>query len=108
MIKVFLYGNFMKDYKYNQYYLAGHTFLGSGSVEGFRAYILGSLYGIIPEQEGRVKGEVYEIDEKTLTKLDFFHNLGTTFKRDIVDVELDDGQALQAETYIWNGAVCQD
>ena len=105
MFKVFVYGNFIKDHKYNQYYLQGKTLLGKGSIEEYRAYILGSLYGAIPENGGRVQGEVYEIDQAALAKLDFLHNLGTTFSRSIVDVKMENGETLQAETYIWNGGV---
>jgi gamma-glutamylaminecyclotransferase len=105
MIKVFVYGSFMRNGRYHQHYLQGKTFLGKGIIEGYKEYILGGLSGILPEKGERVQGEVYEIDPASLAKLDFFQNYGTAFSRGIVDVELSNGEPLPAEAYIWNGSV---
>lgn len=105
MIKVFVYGSLVKDSRYHQHYLQGKTFLGKGFIEGYKKYILGGVHGAIPEEGERVQGELYEIDPAALDKLDFFHNFGTAFTRRIIDVELENGETLQAETYIWNGSV---
>lgn len=105
MIKVFVYGSLMSNRRYHQYYLQGQTFLGKGFIEGYKQYILGGLNGVLLEQGERVQGEVYEIDPATLAKLDFLQNNDTHFTRSIVDVELENGETLPAETYIWSGSV---
>jgi gamma-glutamylcyclotransferase (GGCT)/AIG2-like uncharacterized protein YtfP len=61
------------------------------------------LDGILPEKGEHVQGEVYEVDPAALAKLDFLHNNGTVFTRRIVDVELENGETLQVDAYIWNG-----
>jgi len=105
MIKVFVYGSFMRNGRYHQHYLQGTTFLGDGFIEGYKKYILGGLSGILPEEGERVQGEVYEIEPAKLAKLDFFQNYGTTFTRGMVDVKLGNGATLPAEAYIWTGSV---
>lgn len=105
MTKVFVYGSLIQGARYHQYYLQGKTFLGKAFIEGYKKYILGGVHGILPNNGGKVQGEVYEIDQSTLAKLDFFHNVGNGFTRSIVDVELENGETLQVETYIWNGSV---
>lgn len=98
-----MYGSFMTGGRYHQYYLQGKTFLGKGFINGYKKYILGGLHGIFPEKGERVQGEVYEVDPAALAKLDFLHNIGTHFTRGIVDVDLENGETLQTEAYIWNG-----
>jgi len=102
MIKVFVYGSLMTGCHYHQYYLQSQTFLGKGFINEYKKYILGGLHGILPDKGERVQGEVYEVDQKALAKLDFLHNNGTFFTRRIVDVELENGETLQADAYIWN------
>jgi gamma-glutamylcyclotransferase (GGCT)/AIG2-like uncharacterized protein YtfP len=103
MIKVFVYGTLMTKGHYHRHYLQGKTFLGKGFINEYKKYILGGLHGILPEKGERVQGEVYEVDPAALAKLDFLHNYGTMFTRKIIDVELENGETLQADTYIWNG-----
>lgn len=105
MIQIFVYGSFMTKCRYNQYYFQGQKLLGHGHLDGYKQYIFGGLSGIVPTAGERVAGEVYEIDPKTLAKLDFFHNLDTAFTRKMVDVNLDNGESMKAEAYIWNGSV---
>ncbi|MGI5921225.1 MAG: gamma-glutamylcyclotransferase family protein [Syntrophomonadaceae bacterium] len=104
MTKVFVYGSLTTGRHYHQYYLQGKAFLGKGFINEYKRYILGGgLEGILPEKGERVPGEVYEVDAAALAKLDFLHNYGTLFSRKIVDVEMTNGDTLQAEAYVWNG-----
>lgn len=103
MTTVFVYGSLTTNRKYHQYYLQGKPFLGKGFLNDYKKYILGGLDGILPEKGEQVQGEVYEVDQAALAKLDFFHNIGTMFNRKIVDVKMDNGESLQAEAYIWKG-----
>jgi len=106
--KYFIYGaSFSEKGRYHQYYLQGNTFLGQGSIEGYHRYILGGIDGIIPEEGGKVQGDVYDIDQATISKLDFLFNYDTKFRKEVVDVKLENGETLQAEAYVWNGAVAK-
>lgn len=101
MIRIFVYGRFVTGGHYHQHYLQGQTFLGKGFVEGYKKYILGGLYGILPVMGERVQGEVYAVDSAALAKLDFLHS-STVFTKKAVDVELENGETLQAEAYVMN------
>lgn len=106
MNKVFVYGSLMKGGHYHQHYLGGRTFLGQGFVNEYKKYIVGGgLDGILPAKGERVQGEVYEIDDSALAKLDFLHNNDALFTKAIVDVELENGEILQANAYILKGSV---
>jgi len=105
VIKVFVYGGFTTNGRYHQYCLQGKTFLGKGYLEGYKKYILGGLHGILPENGERVQGEVYEIDAAALARLEFIQNYGNKFTRRMVDVEMENGEHIPAEAYIWDGAV---
>ncbi|MEQ8201902.1 MAG: gamma-glutamylcyclotransferase family protein [Syntrophomonadaceae bacterium] len=100
MIRYFAYGSFLTGCRYHQHYLQGQKFLGKGSIEGYQKYIFGGLHGIYPHPGGRVKGEVYDIDPTALHKLEFIHG---NFTRGPVEVEMENGDTLQADTFIWNG-----
>lgn len=106
MTKVFVSGSLATKGRYNQYYLQGQgkTFLGIGFLNDYKRYILGGLDGIFSEKGERVKGEVYEVDSKALNKLDFFHN-NYSISRRVIEVEMENGETLQAEAYICNGYV---
>jgi len=103
MIKVFVYGSLITGGRYHQHYLQGQKLQGNGFINEYKKYILGGLNGAFPVKGERVQGEVYEVEPAALAKLDFLHNNGTMFTRKIVDVELENGETLQADTYIWNG-----
>ena len=105
MIKVFVYGTFMRNGRYHQYYLQGKTFLGQGFIEGYKQYNLGGLYGMVPEKGERVLGELYEIDPATLAKLDFFQSSDNHFIRSTYAVALENGASTPAEAYMWTGSV---
>lgn len=105
MTKVFVYGSLVTGSRYHQYYLQGKTFLGKGFVEGYKKYVLGGLDGARPEQGKYLQGELYEVDSAALAKLDFLHSHNPLFAKKAVAVKLENGETLQAETYIWNGEV---
>ncbi|MEN6348127.1 MAG: gamma-glutamylcyclotransferase family protein, partial [Syntrophomonas sp.] len=92
MVKVFVYGGLMTKGRYHQHYLQGKTFLGKGFINGYKEYILGGLRAAYPEEGERIQGEVYEVDQTALAKLDFLHTNCTHFTRRIVDVEMENGE----------------
>lgn len=106
MSRYFIYGaSFSEKGRYYQYYLQGNTFLGRGVIEGYHKYILGGIDGILPEEGEQVQGEVYELDQTAVSRLDFLFNYDTKFRKEFVDVKMENGETLQAQAYVWNGAV---
>ncbi len=104
MSKVFVYGRFMTGGHYHQYYLQGQALLGKGWVEGYKKYVMGGgLDAILPQTGERTQGEVYEVDQRTIDKLDFLHLNITRFVKGKVEVALDTGETLAAEAYIMKG-----
>lgn len=102
MDKVFVYGTLMKGYKYHMDYLAQSEFLGKGEITGFALYAVTSSYpGILPECGERVKGEVYEVDQETLKRIDDLEDEGSLYLRKQVEV-LVQGEAVFGWVYIWN------
>jgi gamma-glutamylcyclotransferase (GGCT)/AIG2-like uncharacterized protein YtfP len=105
MNKIFVYGAFMTNGRYYEHYIKGNKFVGKGYIEGYTRYFLGGLHGILPEDGKQVPGEVYESDPAMLAKMNHLLNNGTVFTRKMVDVVMENGETLQAETYIWTGSV---
>jgi len=63
---VFVYGTLMRKRSNNKYYLEDSSFLGIGSIQGYALYDLGSYPGIRQEKNECTKGEVFEVDDKTV------------------------------------------
>jgi gamma-glutamylcyclotransferase (GGCT)/AIG2-like uncharacterized protein YtfP len=103
MKRVFVYGTLLSGC-YNHGCLWGQQCLGAGSITGFALYNLGGYPGTIPALEEEVLGEVYEVDENTLVRLDRLEGNGWLYNRRSVEAVVK-GMTLDAGVYVWNGAV---
>jgi gamma-glutamylcyclotransferase (GGCT)/AIG2-like uncharacterized protein YtfP len=104
MIRIFVYGSLMKNCYNHDYYLQGQKYLGQAILFGYALYNLGSFPGIIPDQEGKVRGEVYEIDDSTLARLDILEGNGSLYIRQTAQVWIKE-EAVHAKVYVWKGEV---
>ena len=104
MIKVFVYGTLMRNGHNHQYYLQGQKYLGQAILSGYALYNLGSYPGVVADETGLVLGELYEIDLKTLRRLDILEGNGSLYIRQPVEVQIQD-ETVEAEVYVWNGEV---
>lgn len=95
----------MKERSNHQYYLNDSIFLGSELIQGYALYDLGSYPGIISEKNECIKGEVYEVDDKTIARLDRLKGEGFLYTRGRVKVEMDNGSLEDAYVYMWNGSI---
>ncbi len=93
--------------RYNQYFLGGKTPLAKAVAGGYKRYIFGALDSMAVEADGSVQGEVYEVDETALKKMDFFVNNGNTINRQTVEVELETGEVIEAYAYVWGGIIAK-
>lgn len=81
--------------------------VGTGEIVG-RLYEAGSYPAAVPDDDGRVRGEVYRLREpaRSLPVLDRYE--GRTpdgeglYRREEVDVRMDDGESLTAWVYFYN------
>ena len=102
---VFVYGKLMRGRSNHKYYLEDSCFLGIGSIQGYALYELGSYPGIRQEENECTKGEVFEVDDKTMSRLDSLEGEGSLYIRKVLKVEMSNGLVQEAHAYIWNGSV---
>jgi len=101
MLKVFVYGTLISGHINHSYYLSKSKFLGEAELAGYAMYSVSSFPGIVSETFGKVKGEVYSVNEKTLRKLDSLEGEGSLYNRKMVDIKLNN-ETIQGFVYIWN------
>ena len=81
--------------------------VGDGEIRG-KLYRAGPYPAAVPAEEGRVRGEVYRLEapERSLPVFDRYEGCAPDgeglYRREEVDVELDDGGALTAWAYFYN------
>jgi len=102
---VFVYGTLMRDRSNHKYYLEDSSFLGIGSIKGYALYDLGSYPGIRKDENECTRGEVFEVDDKTMSRLDKLEGEGFLYIRKVLKVEMGNGLVQDAYAYIWNGSV---
>ena len=76
--------------------LLGARFIGCGWVNGFKMVAGRVPYAL--RGRGRVRVEVYEVEDDKVPILDFYES---GYVRREVDVEMDDGGVVRAQMYVW-------
>lgn len=66
---LFVYGTLMKGER-NHYYLKGCKFVGEAIIKNYELLEVHDYPGMVPSQNGKVRGEVYLIDNQTKKALD--------------------------------------
>ncbi len=94
MVKVFVYGTLKKGFSLN-YLLANSIFIGEASLNGYDMYSLTS-FPFITKGKGKVYGEVYEVSEDLLKRLDMIEG---GYVRKEVEVEIL-GKKMKVYTYV--------
>jgi gamma-glutamylcyclotransferase (GGCT)/AIG2-like uncharacterized protein YtfP len=100
---LFVYGT-LKRGGSRHWILDGFPFLGRAKAKGFVLYDLGP-YPAMVSGAGLVYGEVYEVSEEILNALDWVEGVPVLYRRELIDVSLEDGLSLKAWAYIYNGSV---
>ncbi len=98
MAVVFVYGTLKKGFNLH-HYLEDAKFLGDGFIEGYEMYKI-SWYPAVVKGEGKVFGEVYDVDEETLKILDVVEDEGVLYKRIKEKIKTEDGD-LEGFVYIY-------
>jgi len=98
---VFVYGTLQRDER-NHHYLASATYVRDAVLNHYALYDLPQGYpGILAYSRYQVQGEVYEVDEETLTNLDHLEGEGFLYKRTQVIVTMSNQQTLSVFTYVY-------
>lgn len=105
--KVFVYGTLLKGEENHNAYLSGSRFVCCADLPGYGLYNVDVYPGIVPEEGERVKGEVYEVDQATLRRLDDLEDEGDLYTRREVIAETAEGP-IKVLVYVWNGDVDAD
>jgi gamma-glutamylaminecyclotransferase len=94
--RIFVYGSLRRGERANGL-LADATFVGEArTAVGFTLYDLGSFPGVVRCGDRAVLGELYEVDDATLERLDRYEGHPHFYLRQAIDLE---GGA-RAETYL--------
>lgn len=108
-MRVFVYGTLLSGLC-RAAALKDATFLGAASTEG-RLYNLGDYPGMLPGR-GKVHGEVYQLDARTLDRLDGIEDYypdcpesSLYLRRPVRVALLLDGCSLEADTYLYNAPI---
>lgn len=97
---LFVYGTLLSHNSHN-FLLNGCKFIGKAILEGFGLYKVSWYPAILPKENSKVLGEVYQIDPSTLKKIDEFEDEGELYKRKEVEVILNDNRKIKAWAYIY-------
>jgi gamma-glutamylcyclotransferase (GGCT)/AIG2-like uncharacterized protein YtfP len=103
MKTVFVYGSLKKGFA-NHPYVSDQNLISTGVLYGFDMFNLGR-FPALKEGQGKVTGEVYEVDEATFALLDRLEGHPTMYKRQENLVHLPYGDSLEAWVYIYQGTV---
>ena len=91
---VFIYGTFKKGH-YNHYLIEDSDFLGSGrTIEPFALFIDRLPYVTKELPLIQIQGEVYSVDDATLTDLDLLNGHPDIYCREMVDIHLHANSAI--------------
>lgn len=101
---VFVYGTLMKGQSNHHRYLANSSYIGDATLSSYDIYDLGHYPGIV-EGEGRVYGELYEINSDDLKQMDILEDEGDLYLRKLVQVSLDNGECRDAWCYIYHHSI---
>lgn len=102
---VFVYGTLMKGRRNHEAFLKNSRFIGKGVLEGYALYDLGSYPGIKENSDGKVKGELYEIDIVTLERLNCLEGEGILYKLKEAPILIGKDNTINAYIYEYLGDV---
>ena len=99
---VFVYGSLRAGSWYHSAYMLGADLLGRGrSVDKYAMYFSYVPYVYKHEQQSRITGEVYAVGGPGLRRLDELEDHPTVYRREEVQVELDNGRRVTAWMYFY-------
>jgi gamma-glutamylcyclotransferase (GGCT)/AIG2-like uncharacterized protein YtfP len=99
-VYLFVYGSLLSHNSHN-YLLSGCKFIGNAILNGYALYKVSWYPAIVPKNGCKVAGEVYKVDENTIEKIDDFEDEGELYKRQEVNVILNNSEIIKAWTYVY-------
>ncbi len=99
--RVFVYGTLKQGFP-NHFFLAGQKSLGPAvTAEPYALYE--DVYPLVCKQErvSPIRGEVYEMSDAILKRIDILEDHPVYYQREKVDVDLDSGERVSAWLYFF-------
>ena len=104
IMKIAVYGTLKSGY-WNHWYISRSRLVGTGwTKDKYGLYVQGIPYVVKEEEVSQVSVEVYEVDEATLRNVDRLEGHPHGYRREPVDIELDNGEDILAELYFFPNA----
>lgn len=101
MYRIFVYGTLMNGFS-NHFYLNNARFVGKGFTSK-KYHMTASMIPFVSSRESSnsnyIFGEVYEVDEVDLRKVDQLEGHPHWYERKEIDVRLDDGSVMKCWMY---------
>lgn len=97
---IFVYGTLIRGNGNHAYFLNQSRFLGAGTLKGYALYDLGSFPGIKPCADDFVKGELFEVDEGTLARINRLEGEGSLYRLVFEPVQTGE-QTVVAGVYVY-------
>lgn len=102
--RIFIYNSLKKGFFWHNDYLGNGNsrFLGNFVSEPIYTLYIDALPFLVREDsEAGAKGEVYEIDDEVLRKIDDLEKCPVFVKREMIAVKGEDGKEIRAWTYVY-------
>ena len=90
-MRLFTYGTLKRGFG-NNIYLQGSNYIADAELSGYDMYSIDGMYPAIVPGSGTIKGELWEIDERTLEGLDRLEREGEMYKREYIN---------ETVVYVW-------
>ncbi|QGY42037.1 gamma-glutamylcyclotransferase [Pseudodesulfovibrio cashew] len=98
---VFVYGTLKREFS-NHYFLRNAKFVGSArTCERYSLYVDEFPLVFRGEPISQIRGEVYAVDDPTLTRLDSLEGHPREYRREEIDVQLQSGERVRAWMYFY-------
>jgi gamma-glutamylcyclotransferase (GGCT)/AIG2-like uncharacterized protein YtfP len=92
-------------YEVNHRLIKNGKYIGQGVLNNYAMYQVNrSFPGIVPESNSIVAGEIYEVDDRVLNRLDILEGEGSLYLRCNEKISVN-GTELNVFAYVWNGSV---
>lgn len=107
MKRVFVYGTLMQGERASGI-LGDSIYKGEFALDDYAMYDLGPFPGIKEKPGEEVKGEVYEILDSVIPRMDSYEGEGELYKRTVVSVRNDCSRINEVYVYVYLGNVTGD
>ncbi len=99
---IFVYGSLRKGFWNHKHYLKNSKFIGKGKTkEKYAMYADIIPYVVENEKISHIVGEVYEVDKKTLERIDYLEGHPNYYFRKKVPIVLETGKEIKAWMYFY-------